>query len=101
MKIIDMVYKFCPKIAAARELALELWKRQKSSFQYWKKQFYAAVDPTTPPSRGERAWSLQNCPQPLGAPHGCRLRLTAAPAGGRSKPAAEGNLANSMLVLRD
>ena len=80
-----ILYKFCPKIAAVWKIALELRKRQKWRYKYGKERFYAAVDPTTPPSRGERAWSLQNCPQPLGAPHGCRLRLTAAPAGGWSR----------------
>ena len=95
-----MLYKFCPKITAPWKIALGLWKRQKYHHKYGYERFYAAVDPTTPPSRGERAWSLQNCPQPLGAPHGCRLRLTAAPAGAGADQATEINSADSMIVLR-
>ena len=52
------MYKFCSKIAAAWEIALELWKRQNSYQNYGNERSYAAyaaVDPTTPPSRGERA----------------------------------------------
>ena len=64
------LYEICPKIAEAREIALGLWKRQKSRYKYWKKQSYAAVDPTTPPSRGERAFCWRNCLQPLGGSHG-------------------------------
>ena len=53
----------CPKLAAPRKIALGLWKRQKYHQKYGKERFYAAVDPTTPPSRGERVWSRRDCPQ--------------------------------------